>query len=239
MENELPPKTGLSRLWELLTRDLWDFFRANLILMAGLCPGILLVAWGIWGHSLLVALLGGILSGLAGGPLGCGLCDTLLCALYDQAGFWSLQYKQAMKRSWKKALLPGIASAIVIVLWIFEANILVQQGPLPPVIAVAMLEVLFFLTGIFNYVFPQLAMGNVTVRQVYSNSIRFFISALPRSLAAAAVQTLYWTGFLLFFPRSVPLLVASGFWFPTLLSLMILQPSLGEYPNLEDTNSKN
>lgn len=226
MRNRLTPRTGLSRFWELLTRDLWDFFRANLVLLAGLCPSTLLIVWGIWGHSLLAAMLGGILSGAVGGPLLCGLCGTILFALEDRAGFWSLQYKSILKRCWKNALLPGVISGAAAALWLFEAAVLVQQGPIPPMAAFLMLEVLFFLAGLLNYVFPQIAAGSVPVQNIYSGSIALFLRFLPRSLGAAAVQTTYWTGFLLLLPRSVPLLIVTGFWFPTLISLMLLQGPL-------------
>lgn len=65
-------------------------------------------------------------------------------------------------------------------------------------------------------------MASVSARSLYANSVRLFVGLLPRSIAAAAVQTVYWGGFLLLLPRSVPLLAATGFWLPCLICLKIL-----------------
>ena len=227
-------KKGIARLWEILTRDIWDFFRANLILFAASCPGILLVVWGIWGHSLVVVLLGGVVLGILGAPFLCGLYDTLLRALRDDAGFWSLQYKQALKQDWKDALLPGIVGGVILAVWLFEASVLLEQKDLSGSALVAMLEVVFFLTGIFHYIFAQIVLVSVSAKKLYSNSIRLFVGALPYSVAAAAVQLVYWGIFYMYLPRSVPFLMISGFWFPNLLVLMILMKPLKRYLRLEE-----
>lgn len=227
-------KKGIARLWEVLTRDIWDFFRANLILFVSSCPGILLVVWGIWGHSQAVVLIGGVVLGILGAPFLCGLYDTLLRSLRDDAGFWSLQYKQALKQDWKDALLPGIAGGMILAVWLFEASVLWEQNEFLGAAFIAMLEVIFFLAGIFNYIFAQIVLVSVSAKKLYSNSIRLFVGALPYSIAAAAIQLAYWGIFYMYLPRSVPFLMISGFWFPNLLVLMILMKPLKRYLRLEE-----
>lgn len=215
-------QSGMVSLRHVLVRRIWDMFRANLILLVGLLPGMLLMMWGIWGSSLSVSLAGGVISGLAGGPLGCGLYGTILWALRGEAGFWSLSYRHMLKRDWKDALFPGAVTGFVLSLWLFEAFLLGTQGPVPPMAFFALVEVLFFVLGMANYIFPQIVMVSASTHRLYSNSIRLFVGLLPRSAAAAAIQTVYWGAFLLFLPRSVPLLVVTGFWLPCLLSLKLL-----------------
>lgn len=227
-------KKGIARLWEVLTRDIWDFFRANLILFVSSCPGMLLVLWGIWGHSLVIVLFGGVVLGILGAPFLCGLYDTLLRALRDDAGFWSLQYKQALKQDWKDALLPGSVGGMILAVWLFEASVLLEQKEFSGAAFIAMLEVIFFLAGIFNYIFAQIALVSVSAKKLYSNSIRLFVGALPYSMAAAAVQLVYWGIFYIYLPQSVPFLMISGFWFPNLLVLMILMKPLKRYLHLEE-----
>ena len=53
---EVPQKSGFVRFCEMLFSNFWNFFRANLILLAGALPGTVLVIWGIWGRSLRLAL---------------------------------------------------------------------------------------------------------------------------------------------------------------------------------------
>lgn len=230
-------KTGIARVWDLLLRRGWDLFLTNLILLAGICPGILLIIWGIWGRSLPLALLGGAVAGLAGGPLLCGLYDTVVWALHGESGFWSLYYKSALKRSWKSALPPGAVTGLILALWLFEAFLLGAQGPVPLFVMFILVEVLFFLLGVANYVFPQLTMTSVSASGIYFRSIRLFLSSLPRSIAAAAVQTAYWVCLLLLLPRSVPMLAVSGFWLPCLLSMMILIEPMEENMDLSEEDS--
>lgn len=73
----------------------------------------------------------------------------------------------------------------------------------------ALAEVLFFVLGMAYYIFPQIGMASVSTHSIYTNSIRLFVGLLPRSAAAAAVQTVYWGGFLLLLPKSVPLLAGT------------------------------
>ena len=223
---EVPQKSGFARFCEMLFSNFWNFFRANLILLAGALPGTVLVIWGIWGRSLLLALAGGMVGGLMSGPLLCGLYGTILRALRGEPGFWSLQYKRELKRDWKEALFPGGATGLILSLWLFEAAALGAQGLISPVALFALAEVLFFVLGIGSYVFPQIVMVSASTPRLYSNSIHLFIGLLPRSLAAATVQTVYWVGFLLLLPRSVPMLMATGVWLPCLLSTVILLRSM-------------
>ena len=227
------PKKGLARLCELIIRDFWNFFRANLILFLSICPGMLLIMWGTWGQSLPVTLVGGIILGLLGTPFICCLFDTLLRSLRDEAGFWSLQYKRALKQNWKVALLPGIVFGVILAVWIFEMNLLIKQENMSGLALIVMLEVIFFLAGIFNYVFSQIALVSVSASKLYVNSVRLFIGALPNSVAAAIVQLVYWGCFWMFLPKTVPFLMISGFWFPNLLALMILMKPLRQYLRLD------
>ena len=215
-------QTGTVSIRQVLVRRIWDLFRCNLILLAGLLPGILLIIWGIWGGSLPIALVGGLAGGLAGGPLLCGLYGIILRALREESGFWSITYRHILKRDWKDALLPGAVTGLILSLWFFEVFLLGAQGPVPPMAFFALAEVLFFVLGMANYIFPQIVMASVSARSIYTNSIRLFVGLLPRSAAAAAIQTVYWGGFLLLLPRSVPVLAATGFWLPCLICLKIL-----------------
>lgn len=199
-----------------------DFFRANLILLAGVLPGILLTVWGIWSRFLPLVVIGGLTGGLAGGPLLCGLYSTIFRALREEPGFWSLAYKKALKQSGRDALAPGAVFGLLLGLWLYAAADLGRQGTISTGKLFALVEVLFFLLGLSHYVFYQVTMVHVSVRNLYFNSIRMFIGFLPRSLASAAVQTLYWAVFLLLLPRSVPALIITGFWLPCLLSVRIV-----------------
>ena len=40
-EQELPRKTGIFRLWETMSRDFWDLFRAGFLALLGCAPFLL------------------------------------------------------------------------------------------------------------------------------------------------------------------------------------------------------
>lgn len=140
-----------------------------------------------------------------------------------------MSYKRTLKQNWREALLPGAVLGLVLSLWLFEAVALGVQGKVTPLALLALAEVLFFVLGLSVYIFPQIVMVRVSAQNVYFNSIRLFIGLLPRSAASAAVQTVYWGGFLLLLPRSVPALMVTGFWFPCLLSTIIVRGPMEEH----------
>ena len=65
-EQPLPKKRGLARLFELLGRDWWDFFRAGLLALLGALPFLLLLGLALASHALVFALAAGLAGGLAG-----------------------------------------------------------------------------------------------------------------------------------------------------------------------------
>ena len=54
-ERDLPRKTGIFRLWETLSRDFWDLFRAGFLALLGCAPFLLGVAYSLSAHELIYA----------------------------------------------------------------------------------------------------------------------------------------------------------------------------------------
>lgn len=80
-ERDLPRKTGIFRLWETLSRDFWDLFRAGFLALLGCAPFLLGVAYSLSAHVLIYAPAAGLLGGAIAGPELCGLADTVLRGL--------------------------------------------------------------------------------------------------------------------------------------------------------------
>ena len=57
-ERDLPRKTGIFRLWETLSRDFWDLFRAGFLALLGCAPFLLGVAYSLSAHVLIYAPAG-------------------------------------------------------------------------------------------------------------------------------------------------------------------------------------
>ena len=87
---DTPRKRGLSRLIELLGRDLGSIFKAGLLALAAWLPAALLVLLALLAESLPLVLLAAAVAGWLAGPAMVCLYDTILRALrtgraiYDQ-----------------------------------------------------------------------------------------------------------------------------------------------------------
>lgn len=106
---DTPRKKGLSRLAEVLGRDLGSICKAGLLALAACLPAGLLVSLALLAESLPLVLLAAAAAGWLTGPAMTGLYDTILRALRDELGYWWHTYRRAWKRSFRSSLLPGVA----------------------------------------------------------------------------------------------------------------------------------
>ena len=79
-----PRKTGLPRIWEMISRDFKSFWLAGALNVLLTLPFAFAVGYACATHSLLFALLAGVLGGLIAAPGFLGLADTLLRSLRDE-----------------------------------------------------------------------------------------------------------------------------------------------------------
>lgn len=233
-EPQPPRKQGLPRFFELMGRDLWSLYKASFLCCAGVLPGFALALYGLLGGSLLLTLAGGLVGGLLAAPFVCGLTDTVLRALRDEPGYWWVTYRRAWRANWRDALLPGALLGTLLGLWVFVLSRLVKMSGVPTMVWVCVVSSIFLVVAYCNYLFAQIPAVSLPAVLLFKNSARFFIGALPRTLAAAAVQCVYWALILLYLPYTAPLMLVTGFWLPVLLAVMILYPPLNKAYRLEE-----
>ena len=212
-ERDLPRKTGLPRLWETLSRDFWDLFRAGFLALVGCVPFILGLAYSLSTHVLVYAPVFGLLGGALAGPGLCGLADTVLRGLRDEPGFWWRTYRRAWVRNAKASLLPGALG-----------------GGLLAALAAGVLLVL----ALSLYLWPQLALMELSFPQLVKNSALLFIGQLPRSLAALAILAAYLGLTARFFTLAVSLLPFTNLWLPVLPALFLVYPGINENFRIEE-----
>ena len=204
-ERDLPRKTGIFRLWEMLSRDFWDLFRAGFLALAGCVPFLLGTVYSLSAHVLIYAPVAGLLGGAIAGPELCGLADTVLRGLRDEPGFWWHAYKRAWARNAKSCLLPGAVGGTLLATQVF---LLFHAG------ALALMELSF----------PQLV----------RNSALLFLGQLPRSVAALAIVAGYLGLSARFYLFALPLLPFASLWLPVLPALFLIYPGINENFQLED-----
>ena len=104
---DAPRSTGLKRIWEMLSRDYLTFWGAGIIQLLLTFPFAFGVGLACATHSLLFALLAGIIGGMLAAPGFYGLTDTLLRSLRDEPGFGGSATAMPSGKTGKARCFPG------------------------------------------------------------------------------------------------------------------------------------
>lgn len=230
---ERDSKTGIFHLWEMLSRDFWDLFRAGFLALLGCVPFLLGTAYSLSAHALIYAPIAGILGGAIAGPELCGLADTVLRGLRDEPGFWWHTYKRAWARNAKACLLPG---AIGGALLSTEAFFLFHAGALGLNLAAGagLTAGILLVLALSLYLWPQLALMELSFSQLVKNSALLFLGQLPRSIAALAIVAGYLGLSARFYLFALLLLPVINLWLPALPALFLIYPGINENFQIED-----
>jgi len=228
-----PRKTGVFRLWETLSRDFWDLFRAGFLALAGCVPFLLGLTYSLSAHVLIYAPIAGLLGGAAAGPQLCALADTVLRGLRDEPGIWWRKYRRAWARSAKASLLPGAAGGALLAIQIF---LLFHAGALglSTAIGAALAAGVLLVLGLSLYLWPQLALMELSFPQLLRNSALLFVGQLPRSVGALAVLAGYLWLMARFYMFASPLLPLTNLWLPALCALFLIYPGMEENFQIEE-----
>lgn len=230
---EPAPKTGLPRLWELVSRDWWKNMRAGFLALLGCLPFAAGLSFSVLSRSLMFVPVLGLIGGAIAGPQLCALADTLLRGLRDESGFWWHTYRKAWKRSAKSALLPGAVSGLLLAfqlfLFIFSEDLELGLTTIAALVAGAGL-----LLGISLYLWPQLALMQLSFGQLLRNSVLLLLGMLSRNVAALVVLAAYIGLSMQFSEVALALLPFTNLWLPALLGLFIIYPVLEDAFQLEE-----
>ena len=226
---------GAARLWEMLTRDLGSFWKASLFCCLAIVPGGLLVATGLLGGTWLLVLAGGILIGVLGAPFYCGMLDTVLRSLRDEPGYWWHTYSRAWRQNWRDCLIPGLLLGLWGGAWGSALMLFADMEQAINNTWVSLMVAGVLSVGLFNNLFCQIPLLSLPLGTLMRNALFLFLGYLPRTLAAAAIQSAYWAVVFFAMPYDVPFFVALGFWVPCLFSAAVLYPCLESAFHIEQT----
>ena len=93
---------------------------------------------------------------------------------------------------------------------------------------------MLFLLGISLYLWPQLALMELSLGQLIKNSALLFIGQFPRTAAALAVLAAYILLSLRFFAFALSLLPVTNLWLPALPALFLVYPGLEQAFQIEE-----
>lgn len=228
-----PRKKGLRRIWELFCRDFKSFWPAGFINLVMSLPFAFGLGHARATHSLLFAILAGVLGGVIAAPGFLGLADTLLRSLRDEPGFWWHRYSRALKRGWKSTLLPGALLGTVFSLQYFTLmHMQLLEGGIG--LFLCQLVSMAVVLGIFAWALPQQALLELSFSARLKNSILLSIRHIIKTLLAVAIALIYAIVVVFSFPGSVFLLLIAGLWLPLLCMLQIIYPVLDETFGIEE-----
>lgn len=235
VDPDTPRKKGAARLVEVLGRDMTSFWLAGMLTMLSSVPFVFGIWFSIVSHAVFPALLAGVVGGIIAAPQLCGMQDTMLRSLRDEPGYWWTTYRRVWKRNARAAVLPGALGGLILAMQIFTVYHTAGQGA---GMLVALLVGIVFLTGLAQYIFAQVALLELPFGGMLKNAVLLFLGYLPRTALGIVWQLAYWLIVALFWPFSSVLLVITGCWLPTLLSLMAIYPVLDKSFHVEETVKK-
>lgn len=235
---DAPRKTGLKRIWEMISRDYIAFWLAGILNLLLMFPFAYGVGYACATHSLLFALLAGIVGGIIAAPGFYGLADTLLRSLRDEPGFWWHRYSRALRKNWKSILFPG---ALMGTVFSIQCFILMHMHLLGGGIGLFLCQIVSMVVsvGIFAWALPQQVLLELSFAALVKNSLLLFFRYFFKTLQASLLLLVFAAIVLAMFPNSIFLLLVVGLWLPMLCSFQIIYPTLDDVFDIENTLNHN
>lgn len=225
-----PRKTGIKRMWEIISRDFNSLFMAGLIAMVCALPFLTFMIFAMDTHALIFVLLAGIVGGAIAAPALCGLADTVLRALRDEPGYWWATYRRSWKRNWKASILPGMIFAFLFAMDLFLfVHIDSSESTLLILLMIGFVLIVFLAL----YVLAQVPLFNLPFYGILRNAALLSLAQLLRTLAAAVVLIGHTLLVWMYYPLTVIEMLFIGSWFPILWALFLVYPGIEKSFDLE------
>jgi uncharacterized membrane protein YesL len=107
---------------------------------------------------------------------------------------------------------------------------------IPVLIGFAFSALLCF--AVFTYLFPQIALFDMPLRQVLHNTLLLTLRHPRKTLGGALLQAIYWGLFLAYYPFTQILLPLTGLRFPMFMGLSVVYPPMEKEFDLENLVKK-
>jgi len=237
---DTPRKKGSARFFELLTRDLGDLVKLNLIFSVCAAPTIIMFLAGLFGY--LNAGMAFILSLVLAFPVGGALVAYVYYItkmMRDDPSYVWFEFKRKFLENYLQAAPTGIlCTAFVYAQVLLWGNmILGDPGGDLLWLLIALLSVLIF-SMITPYIFMHFAYVDLKALRIIKNSVLMSFGYLPRSFMGALQGGILWIAFILFIPLSLmfaPFIALFVVSVSILLCLMWVWPPFDAYFKVEET----
>ncbi len=212
-----PKKKGIMRLFEILGRDLGDIVKLNFIFLISCIPIITI------------------------GPAIVALTAVMTKRVRDIPCFVFYEYKKAFKENFKQGVLAGLLVMVLLgfsgfsIFYYYSWHL--ENADLMYFALASVTIVIFVFVSVAScYLYAQIALIELPLKQMIKNSILLTIGFLPRSALVFITTLPVWLVFVLFFPFT--LLIMPPLFLFSFTNLLV---SMNVWPVLEKvfiTNKK-
>lgn len=228
-------QTGFYRYRQLLSNRFGQWWKINLLTLAGFLPLVAGIFYAVASSSLLVLLPCSVLGGIIAGPFLAGMYDAILRGLRDDPLPWRDGYRRAWKQNWKSSLIPGVLLGLVLGVYVFMAMLFwwAERAPSPGTLALYLFALLVVL--IVNTLYwSQLVLFQQKASIRLRNCLLFCIKYFWLVLGVGLLQLGYWTLFVLFAPWTLLLVPILGVWYILFLSQFLIYTQMDEAFQIEE-----
>lgn len=233
--NENERQTGFYRYRQLLSVRFGQWWKTNLLTLAGFAPLAAGVTYAIMSSSILVLLPCSILGGMIAGPFLAGMYDAILRGLRDDPKPWWDSYRTAWRQNWKGSLIPGALLGLVTGVYAFMAMLFWWSERSPTIGTVALYLFALLVVLIVNMLYwPQLVLFQQKASIRLQNCLLFCIKYFWRVLGVGILQLGYLAVFVLFAPWTLLLLPIIGIWYIVFLSQFLIYEQMDTAFQIEE-----
>ena len=227
-------QTGFDRYRQLLSVRFGQWWKINLLTLAGFAPLAAGIFFAVASSSVLALLPCSIAGGVIAGPFLAGLYDAVLRGLRDDPTPWWEGWKRSWRQNGRGSALLGGAVGLLAGLYAFMGMLFWwAEVPPSPGTVVAYLAGLLLLLTANALLWPQIVLFRQRPVIRLRNAALFLVRYFWRVLGAGLLQLAYWTVFVLFAPWTLLLLPVTGVWYIVFLSQLLLYERMDEAFHIE------
>lgn len=228
-------QTGFNRYKQLLSIRFGQWWKVNLITLAGCVPLAAGIGYAIGVSSVLVLLPCSILGGMIAGPFLAGLYDAILRGLRDDPMPWKDAYARSWRQNLKGSLVPGAVTGLLAGLYAFMGMLFwwAQTPPSLGTVALYLASLLLVLV-VSGLYWPQLVLFEQSPIVRLRNCMLLCIKYFWRVMGAGLLQLAFLAVYVLFAPWSALLLPVVGAWYVVFLAQFLIYDQLDEAFRIEE-----
>ena len=225
---------GFNRYKQLLSIRFGQWWKVNLLTLAGCLPLAAGIVYSIGVSSVLVLLPCSLLGGMAAGPFLAGLYDAILRGLRDDPTPWRDAWARSWRQNWRGSLVPGALLGLMAGLYAFMGMLFwwAEMLPSPGTVALYLFSLLLLLSLCTLY-WPQLVLFDQSPAIRLRNCLLFCVKYFWRVMGAGLLQLAYTVILVLFAPWSLFLLPVTGAWYIVFLAQLIIYEQMDEALQIE------